>query len=47
MTDPDRLVTVTLPLSHWQQIVSDIEDMCGSHRNDIEILSSAVLVDEA
>lgn len=38
--DPDRLVTVTLPLSHWQQIVSDIENMCGTGDHaEIEILS--------
>lgn len=39
-SNPDRLVTVTLPLSHWQQIVSDIENMCGTgDHSEIEILS--------
>jgi hypothetical protein len=38
--DPDRLVTVTMPLSHWRQIVSDIENMCGTgDHSEIEILS--------
>ena len=44
---PDRIVTVSLPMSHWQQIVSDIENMCGVGAYDIEILSQAVLTDPA
>lgn len=44
--DPDRIVMVTLPLSHWQQIVSDIEAVCG-RSDDIEILSSVRLFDPA
>lgn len=44
--DPDRLVTVTLPLSHWQQIVSDIENMCGTgDHSEIEILSQFVVTE--
>ena len=42
--NPDRLITVTLPWSHWSQIVSDIEAMCG-RSDDIEILSQAVVSD--
>jgi hypothetical protein len=42
--DPDRLVKVTLPLSHWAQIVSDIEAMCG-RSDDIEILSQVTVAE--
>lgn len=41
--DPMRPVTITLPLAHWRQIVSDIENMCGVGADEIEILSGAVL----
>jgi len=35
----DNLVTVRLPRSSWNQIVDDIENMCGMDAEDIEILS--------
>lgn len=38
--DPDRIVTVKLPLSHWMQLVRDTEDRCGTgDHSEIEILS--------
>lgn len=40
-----RMITLRLPLSHWQQIVNDIEDMCGVGQDDIEILSQVEHVD--
>lgn len=33
-----KLITIRLPESHWRQIVSDIENMCGTSEEDIEIL---------
>ena len=48
MSDPDRLVSVTLPISHWRQIVSDIESMCGTgDHSEIEILSQFTVTDPA
>jgi hypothetical protein len=38
------MVTVRLPLSHWNQIVSDLENMCGTSAEDIEILQQAEIV---
>jgi hypothetical protein len=38
--EAEQMVTVRLPKSHWNQIVSDIEDMCGTgDHSEIEILS--------
>jgi hypothetical protein len=35
-----EMVTVRLPKAHWNQIVSDIEDMLGTgDHSEIEILS--------
>lgn len=44
----DKLVTIQLPKAHWNQIVDDIENMCGQSWEDIEILASVkvVAVDE-
>lgn len=41
----EEIVTIRLPLDHWEQIVSDIEDMCGSS-DDIEILSKVERLDD-
>lgn len=41
----DQLITVVLPRSHWNQIVDDIENMCGTAAEEIEILASAEVVD--
>lgn len=38
MTPNPELVTIRLPKSHWQQIVDDIENMCGTTAANIEIL---------
>lgn len=35
------MVRVTLPRSHWVQIVDDVENMCGTSAEEIEILASA------
>jgi hypothetical protein len=36
----ERYITITLPRSHWRQIESDIENMCGTgDHSQIEILS--------
>lgn len=40
------MVTVRLPRSHWSQIVSDIENMCGTDSSEIEILSQAQVVED-
>lgn len=39
------LITIRLPLRHWRQIVSDIEDMCGCDEDEIEILSKVEILD--
>lgn len=41
----EDLVTVRLPRAHWQQIVDDIENMCGTSAEDIEILSSVEILE--
>lgn len=38
-----KYVVVTLPQAHWDQIVSDIENMCGADAEEIEILSDVVV----
>jgi hypothetical protein len=38
MTETERYVTIRLPLADWLQIVSDIESMCGTSADEIEIL---------
>lgn len=38
------MVTVRLPLSSWNQIVSDIENMCGTSAEHIEILQEAEIL---
>lgn len=39
------MAVVTLPLPHWQQIVSDLENACGTSAAFIEILASATVVE--
>lgn len=39
-------ITIRLPKGDWQQIVSDIENMCGVDASDIEILQSVVIVED-
>lgn len=39
-------VNVRIPKSHWSQIVSDLEDMCGCSQDEIEILAEAVVTDD-
>jgi hypothetical protein len=34
----EPMVTIRLPLANWNQIVSDIENMCGTSAENIEIL---------
>lgn len=41
----DDLITIVIPRGDWNQIVSDIENMCGCGSEDIEILQSAVIQD--
>ena len=41
------MVTVRLPLSHWNQIVSDIENMCGTSSEHIEILQDVTVQETA
>lgn len=43
MTD---LITIRIPASDWNQIVSDIENMCGVGKDEIEILQSVEVLDE-
>jgi hypothetical protein len=40
------MVTVRLPRSHWSQIESDIENMCGTDSSEIEVLSQAQVVED-
>lgn len=40
----ETMVTVRLPLSSWNQIVSDIENMCGTSAENIEILQEVEIV---
>lgn len=40
----EAMVTVRLPLGDWNQIVSDIENMCGTSAENIEILQQAEIV---
>jgi hypothetical protein len=42
-----EFITVRIPRDHWDQIVSDIENMCGTHKDDIEILADAYVVEDA
>jgi hypothetical protein len=37
--NPD-ILTIRIPRADWVQIVSDIENMCGCGRDEIEILQS-------
>ena len=39
-------ITVRIPRDHWDQIVSDIENMCGTHAEAIEILQDAYVVED-
>jgi hypothetical protein len=43
----ERMVTVRLPRSHWSQIVSDIENMCGTDSSEVEILSQAQVTEDS
>src|SRR5688572_25336951 len=40
------MVLVRIPAPHWNQIVIDIEDMCGRGAEDIEILSACEVYPE-
>jgi hypothetical protein len=46
MATPIREATVTIrmPLGDWNQIVSDIENMCGTSAENIEILQQVEIV---
>lgn len=39
-------VRVCIPRADWNQIVDDIENMCGCSSNEIEILQNAEVEDE-
>jgi len=41
----DEMVLVIMPRSHWEQIVDDIENMCGLPAEEIEILADAKVID--
>lgn len=41
-----ELITIRLPLAHWHQIVDDIENMCGTSSEDIEILQEVEVLDD-
>lgn len=46
--DEVEMITIRLPSSHWRQIESDIEQMCGTGDHDeIEILSQVEIVEES
>lgn len=42
MSEP--MVTIQLPMASWKQIVSDIENMCGTQAENIEILQDAEII---
>lgn len=39
-------ITVKIPRDHWEQIVSDIENMCARRSTEIEILADAWVVED-
>ena len=39
-----ELITIVIPRADWQQIVSDIENMCGCSEDEIEILQNYEIV---
>jgi hypothetical protein len=39
-----ELITVVIPRADWNQIVSDIENMCGCSESEIEILQNYEIV---
>jgi hypothetical protein len=39
-----HLVILRMPAAHWNQIVSDIENMCGMSARDIETLRQVELL---
>lgn len=41
-----EFITVRIPRDSWDQIVSDIENMCGTSKEDIEILQDAYVVED-
>lgn len=41
----EQMITIRLPKADWYQIVSDIENMCGTGYENIEILSSVEVVE--
>lgn len=41
-----KFITVRIPRDSWDQIVSDIENMCGTNKEDIEILQDAYVVED-
>jgi hypothetical protein len=41
----DRII-VSIPRQDWNQIVSDIENMCGVSKDEIEILQSVEVLDD-
>jgi hypothetical protein len=40
------LITIRLPKENWDQIVSDIENMCGCNSDDIEILQGIEILND-
>jgi hypothetical protein len=41
-----KKITIRLPKASWNQIVDDIENMCGAPALDIEILRDIEVLDE-
>jgi hypothetical protein len=39
-------ILIEIDKADWQQIVSDIENMCGVSRDEIEILQSVKILNE-
>lgn len=39
-----KMITLRLPESHWRQIVSDLENMCGVGEEEIEILQEVEIL---
>lgn len=40
-----KYITIRLPKSHWRQIVSDLENMCGCGEDEIEILQDVEVIE--
>lgn len=41
-----KYIVLKIPFNDWNQIESDIENMCGMNADEIEILSNVVVLDE-